>query len=120
MLDFLDTMMSAGLGVMVLGSIFIGVLLVRRARGQIPTFDNPGWRLDATVCLVWGGMLLVQLSNILMHKESGTIYNVSTLGWWGTAGYIFILGVFAGRLLLRREMQLYKAKQDEQMRAAGA
>jgi hypothetical protein len=117
-MNFLGIMMSAGLAATVLGCIAVGVLAVRRAGGQVPSFDNPGWRLDLSMCFVWGGILLVQLSNILIHKESGAIHNISAFGWAGTAGDIFICGVFAGRLLLRREMKPCKDKQDERGRDA--
>lgn len=74
--------------------------------------DVRGQRLDLYMGLVWSGMLLVQASSILRHMGPGGSYNLSSLAVGATASNIFVCGVFAGRLLLRREMRLVKEKRE--------
>jgi hypothetical protein len=125
MMVFVDAMMIGGICVMVGACAFLlGTALraLRRGGGQDLRLmdDHPGARLDLYMAFVWGGMLVVQISNILFHKQPGGAYNLSSLTLAATAGDVFACGVFAGRLLLRREMRWYKEKREEQSRAAPA
>ena len=59
-------------------------------------------------------------TKILLHAEPGGTYKLSSLALAATPGNIFVCGVFAGHLLLRREMRWYEEKRDEQSRGPHA
>jgi hypothetical protein len=84
---------------------------------QLPE-EYPGLMGDVFGALIWSGMLMIELSSILLHAEPGGIYRVVPLMWVGTAAAVFICGLFAGRLMMRWEMRAYKAKREEQAREA--
>lgn len=73
---------------------------------------------DVYLALVWSGILMVQLSNILHQAESGGSFRVTPLMGIGTAAVVFICGAYAGRLMMRLEMRRYNSKRDEQAREA--
>jgi hypothetical protein len=121
--NLIDAIMMGGL-VLILGActLMVGTALWERRTGKTTPAatidDHPGTRLDLYLCLVWSGMVLVQVSNIALHIQERAIQNVSGLGWLGTAGTISACGVFLGRLLLRREIRWYKNKREQQSRDA--
>lgn len=111
-MDLPNVLLDAGLCVMVVCVLILGRALWTglRASGQellLRRRDN-GLRLDLYLGLVWSGMLLVQVGNILLHTDSGGLHNVSSLALLGTASTIFVCGACAGRLLLRLEMRRHK------------
>jgi hypothetical protein len=117
-MNFVDALMIGGLCIMVAAGAFLLRTALRAARradeqGFRRMDDHPGGQLDLYMAFLWSGMLLVQGSNIVLHLQTGSIHNVSLLAWMGTAGDIFICGIFAGRLLLRREMRWHKEKREE-------
>ena len=120
---FAEDLMFAGLGVMVVAVVLFvfGALKAARKRAEhhrnLPE-EYPGQMLDAYMLLIWSGLLLSQISNILFHEEPGGIYRVIPLMWIGTGADVAIVGVYIGRLMMRWEMRLYKRKRDEQMREA--
>lgn len=118
-----EDIMMAGLGMVVVAfALFVGAALKtakQRAEWyrQLPE-EYPGLMLDVCMLVLWGGMLLSQISNILYHAESGGIYRVVPLTWVASAAAVFICGAYAGRLMMRLEMRRYKAKREEQAREA--
>lgn len=103
-----STIIIAGICVMLVGA---GALLftgLRAKRAGAPM----GTRLDVYMAFIWTGMLMVQMSSIVLHWEPVAIYHLSPLTLSATAGNIFVCGIFAGRLLLRREMRLQKERQE--------
>lgn len=118
-MDFADALLIAGMCVMVVCAFIVGRMIwtTLRADGEelrLRNINNDGRRLDLYLGLVWTGMLLVQASSILRHVQPGGIQNLSTLTVAATAGDIFICGVVAGRLLLRREMRWLNEKRAAQ------
>jgi hypothetical protein len=103
-----DAMMIAGLC-----TIPVGFLLAWRLKAR-GTGDDLALSLPLDVCMffVWAGMFLVQAANILLHKETGSLYNVSALTWAGSASILFVFGCITGRLLLRVEMYRYRQKRE--------
>jgi hypothetical protein len=123
MMNFLDAMTGAGLCLIVGACAFLlGITLktVRQAGGQdLRLLDpHPGARLDLYMGIVWSGMLLVQASSVLRHMQPTGTFNLSWLSLTALAGDIFVCGVFAGRLLLRREMRWSKEKRETRSHAA--
>lgn len=118
-----EDIMMAGIGLMLAaGALLIPVALSaakHRAEHyrQLPE-EYPGLMGDVYLALVWGGMLILQISNILLHAEPGGIYRVVPLTWVGTAAAVFICGLYGGRLMMRLEMRAYRAKREEQAREA--
>jgi len=107
-----DTMMTAGLCLIVGAAVFLVAagLKAGRTSNRGSTGDSPRGRLDLFMFVFWCGMLLVQVSSILFHALPGGIYQLSPLTLAATGGVVFVCGVFTGRLLLRREMRLQKGK----------
>jgi hypothetical protein len=103
-----DTMMIAGL------TIPAGFLLAWRLKAKETGAELPGLPLDTCMFFVWGGMLLVQAANIILHKQTGSLYNISTLTWAGSASILFVFGCITGRLLLRLEMHRFRQKRAAQ------
>lgn len=103
-----DVMMIAGLCTIPVGFLLAWWL---KAKG---TGDDlmPGLPLDVCLFFVWGGMLLVQAANILLHRQTGSLYNVSALTWAGSAAVLFVFGCVTGRLFLRLEMHRYRQKRE--------
>jgi hypothetical protein len=124
MMVFVEAMMIAGLCIIAgaAGFLLVNGLKARRGAGgqDLLADEQRGARLDLYMCFVWSGMLLVQASNILLHRDPGGTYHLSSLTLAATAGQILACGVFAGRLLLRRELRWIKEKRDEQSRASRA
>lgn len=113
-----ETMMTVGLCMIIGAAAFILAAGIRaRLAGEPLKEESPGQRLDAYMLLVWSGMLLVQVSNILLHWDTGSLSHVSTIGWASTAADFFICGCFAGRLLLRREMRWRKQQESQDLGA---
>lgn len=115
---FVQTMMTAGLCVILGAGGLIVVTGIRNARradrnSRLVELHASG-RFDFYMALVWGGMLLVQAGNILLHVGPDGKYNLTSLTLWATASEIFVFAVFLGRLLLRREIRWHKEKQREQ------
>jgi hypothetical protein len=98
----------AGICVMVIGAAALLFSGLKAKRAGAPM----GTRLDVYMACVWTGMLMVQMSSIVLHWDPVAIYHLSPLTLSATAGNIFVCGVFAGRLLLRREMRLLKERQE--------
>jgi hypothetical protein len=103
-----STIIIAGICVMLVGA---GALLFAGLRAK-RTGAPMGTRLDVYMACVWTGMLMVQMSSIVLHWEPAAIYHLSPLTLSATAANIFVCGIFAGRLLLRREMRLQKERQE--------
>jgi hypothetical protein len=106
-MNFVDALMIGGICVMVGACAFLlahALTAARRGRDLAAAGDHPGRRLDLYMGLFWSGMLLVQATNIMHHMEPGGSYSLPPLTLAATAGALFACGVFAGRLLLRREM----------------
>jgi len=61
--------------------------------------------------VVWTGMLLVQASSLLLHLELDGSRKLPQFSLMPTAAVLFICGVFAGRLLLRRELRLAERRE---------
>jgi hypothetical protein len=123
MMVFADAMTIAGLCLIVAACAFLlGITLktVKQAGGQdLRLVDpHPGGRLDLYMAAVWSGMLLVQASSIVRHMQPAGTFNLSGLSLAALAGELFVCGVFAGRLLLRREIRWYKEKRAERIGAA--
>jgi len=109
LMSTVDAMMIAGLSTMPVGFL-LGWWLKAKESGA----ELPGLALDATMFFVWGGMLLVQAANILLHKQTGSLYNLSALTWAGSASILFVFGCTTGRLLLRLEMHRFRQKREAQ------
>lgn len=94
-------------------AIPVGFILAWRLKAK-GVSDDLGQSLPLDVCMffVWGGMLLVQAANIVLHKQTGSLYDVSGLTWGGSASVLFVFGCVAGRLSLRLEMRRYKQKRE--------
>lgn len=118
-----EDIMIAGIGLMVVASALLVPVGLKAAKRraehyrQLPK-EYPGLTGDVYLLLVWSGMLIVQISNILLHAEPGGIYRVVPLMWVGTAAAVFICGLYSGRLMMRLEMRAYKARREEQSREA--
>jgi uncharacterized membrane-anchored protein YhcB (DUF1043 family) len=124
-MTFLEVMGTAGLCLTVVAGAFIVRAGLKAAKQRAEQYRQlpevyPGMMVDAYMVLLWSGTLMTQVSNILLHVESGGIYRVVPLMWIGTASVLFMCGLFAGRLLMRLEMRAYKAKREEQAREARA
>jgi hypothetical protein len=121
MMHFADALLIAGICVILACAFLLGTVLwaAWRSGGQeLRRTDDRGRRQDLYLGAVWSGMLLVEASSIFRHIEPGGSYNLSSLTVAATAGEIFVCGVFAGRLLLRREMRWYKEKRPAQSRVS--
>jgi hypothetical protein len=106
----------AGFCVMIAGAAFLFTCGLRaRRRNALIEFHSSG-QFDLFMLFVWGGLLLMQFSSILLHWDPGAIRNLSSLTWAGTGSTIFVCGVFVGRLLLRLEMHRHKEKREGQRR----
>jgi hypothetical protein len=121
-------MMSLVQGVLIAGvclTVVAGALLIpaglkaakqrREHYRQLPE-EYPGLTGEVYMALVWSGLLMVQISNILLHAEPGGNYRVVPLMWVGTAAAVFICGLYVGRFMIRLEMRAYRAKREEQAR----
>lgn len=113
----------AGIGMMVVAIALVIRAGLRAAKQrtqsnrQLPE-EYPGLTSDAYMILFWSGMLLMQISNILLHAEPGGTYRVVPLMWVGTAAILLVFGLYAGRLMMRLEMRAYQAKREVQTREA--
>jgi hypothetical protein len=113
-----EAMMIAGLCLIVAAAAVLVVTWAKTVRhaGE-PAFRlgdaQRALRLDLYMAVVWTGMLLVQLSNVLLHVQTGSTHNISRLSWIALAGALFVCGAFTGRLLLRLEMRRSNAMHDE-------
>jgi hypothetical protein len=118
MTTFLETLMVAGICVMIGGCAFLLATVLRATKSAGSDFRpmdyHPGGRLDLCMGLVWSGMLLMLASNVFLHSGPGRTYNLSGLTLAATAGNIFVCGIFAGRLLLRREMRRHEERGEAQ------
>lgn len=106
-MDFLQSMISVGLCLMLGAAAFIAISGFKRVRGEdanISDFQR-GMRGDICMTVLWSGGLLVQLSSLLRHMPPPVTYNLSWLSLAGFASMVFICGAFTGRLLLRLEMR---------------
>ena len=118
-----EGMATAGLGLAVVAFVLLARAVRKTAEQraahyrQLPE-EYPGMTGDVYALLIWSGMLLLQISNILNHAEPGGFYRVVPLMWVGTAAVVFSCGLHAGRLMMRLEMRAHKAKRDEQAREA--
>jgi hypothetical protein len=123
MLDLLDTVMIAGLGLAIGACAFLIWTQLRDAK-QTGEQDvllaniRRGERLDLYMGIVWSGFLLVQVTNIFHHIDPGGTFQLSSLSLAAVAGDLFVCGGFAGRLLLRREMRLINEKRTERNETA--
>jgi hypothetical protein len=120
MMAFVQAMMTAGLCVLVGAAGFVLVTAVKRVRqpgGLRLTDDQRRVRLDWLMAVIWSGMLLVQIGNVILHQDPGGTYHLTSLTLVATGGEIFVCGVFAGRLLLRQELRRLKEKDEAQNRA---
>lgn len=116
-MNFAEAMMIAGIGIMVGGCGFLlvnGIKAARRAGGRED--GDRGQRLDLYMLFVWGGMLLVQISNMFFHADASGTFHLASLTLASTAGTVLVFGGFAGRLLLRREMR-WRGEQSHLPRA---
>jgi hypothetical protein len=110
--NLVEAILMAGFCVMIAGAAFLFIFgLKARRRNALMEFHSSG-QFDLFMLFVWGGLLLVQFSSILLHWDPGATRNLSSLSWTGTGSTIFVCGVFAGRLLLRLEMHRYKEKRE--------
>ncbi|HEY1506305.1 MAG TPA: hypothetical protein VGF92_18515 [Stellaceae bacterium] len=120
-MDIADVMLIVALSVIIGSAFIVGKSIratLRADRQELRRIgEDRGQRLDLYLGLVWSGMLLVQASSVLRHMGPGGSYDLSSLAAAATAGNIFVCGVFAGRLLLRREMRLAKERREVQSRA---
>lgn len=107
-----EVMMIAGLCTIPVGFLLAWWLKVRRAGAD--DLGGVGLPLDVCMFFVWGGMLLTQAANIIMHKERGSLYNVTALTWVASASVLFVCGCFAGRLFLRLEIHRYRQKREDE------
>jgi hypothetical protein len=103
-----DTMMIAGLCTMPVGFLLAWRLKAKGA-GDGLTLGLP---VDVCMFFVWGGMLLIQAANIVLHKQAGALYNISALTWGGSAAVLFVFGCVSGRLLLRLEMHRLRQNRE--------
>lgn len=106
-MDFLQSMISVGLCLMLGAAAFTAVSGFKRVRGQDASLTDfqRGMRGDICMAVLWSGGLLVQLSSLLRHMPSPGTYNLSWLSLAGFASMVFICGAFIGRLLLRLEVR---------------
>jgi hypothetical protein len=114
MMDLIDDVMLAGIGLAVGACAFLMAAQLRdKPAGQDPVAENArrARRLDLYMGIVWSGFLVVQISNILHHLEPGGTMKFSWLSLAAFASVVFVCGAFAGRLLLRREMRLDKERE---------
>jgi hypothetical protein len=107
-----DAIMIAGLGTIPVGFLLAWWL---KAKGAGDDLGGLGLPVDVCMLFVWGGMLLIQAANILLHKQTGSLYNVSALTWAASSAVLFVCGCFAGRLFLRLEFHRYRQKRDAQI-----
>ena len=111
-MDLPNVLLDAGLCVTAVAALIAGraIWTTWRASGEelLRRRRDNGQRLDLFLCLVWSGMFLVQAGNILLHRDSGGIHDISSLTLVATAGTVFVCGAFAGRLLLRLELRRYR------------
>jgi hypothetical protein len=106
-MDFLQSMISVGLCLMLGAAVFTAIAGFKRVRGHdanITDFQR-GMRGDICMAILWSGGLLVQLSGLLRHMPSPGTYNLSWISLGGFASMVFICGASIGRLLLRLEIQ---------------
>jgi hypothetical protein len=115
MMDLIDDLMLAGIGLM-LGAcaLLIAAQLRDKPAGQDPVARNArrALRLDFYLGLVWSGFLVVQIGSILHHVNPDGTMRFSWLSLTAFAAVVFICGVSAGRLLLRRELRLAKERHE--------
>lgn len=106
-MDSLEIMMNAGLCLIVGTAAFVLRAIIKttklRRAGQRVTY--PGDRVDMYMAILWGGIFLVNLSSLIRHMQSPGPQNLSWLSLTGFASVAFVLGVYAGRLLLRMEIR---------------
>jgi hypothetical protein len=120
MMDMLDAVMIAGICIAVGAGVFLLSTqwqIAKRAGGQDVHLDSTrrGERLDLYMGVVWSGLLLVQVTNVLHHMQHDGTLRLSLLSLAAAAGAVFVCGAFAGRLLLRREMRLGEEKRRNEM-----
>ena len=118
-----ESVATAGLGLAVLALVLLVWTALKTAKQhaewyrQLPE-QYPGTMVDVCMLVLWAGILMTQISSILLHAEPGGTYRVVPLMWVGTAAAVFILGLYGGRLMMRLEMRAYRAKREEQAREA--
>src|SRR6185369_8506669 len=100
-MDFVDVIMIAGICMMFGACAFLlptALSAAKRARGQdLRLMDNhPGGRMDFYMSGFWGGMFLVQVSNVLRHVRPDGTYSLSLLALAATAGAILYAVSMAG------------------------
>ena len=116
-MSLLDDVMLAGIGLALGACAFLIAAQLRdKQAGQDPVAANArrARRLDLYMGVVWSGFLLVQISNILRHRQPDGAMTFSSLSLAAFAGVVFLCGGFAGRLLLRREMRLAEERHHYQ------
>src|SRR6185312_17294409 len=117
MMNLLDDVMLAGIGLALGACAFLIAAQLRdKQASQDPVAANArrARRLDLYMGVVWSGFLLVQISNILHHRQPDGAMTFSSLSLAAFASVVFLCGGFAGRLLLRREMRLDKERHHYQ------
>lgn len=120
-----ENIMLAGLGMVVVAFLLFVWTALKTAKQraewyrQLPE-EYPGTMLDVCMLVLWGGLLLSQISNILYHAEPGGIYRVVPLTWVASAAVVFNFGLHVGRLMMRLETRRHKTKREEQAREARA
>ena len=106
-MDFMQSMVSLGLCLMLGAAAFTAISGLKRVRGQDASLTDfqRGMRGDLCMAVLWSGGLLVQLSGLLRHMPSPGTYSLSWLPLAAFASMVFICGAFIGRLLLRLEIR---------------
>lgn len=118
-----EDLMMAGLGLTLVALALFVWAAVKTAKQraewyhQLPE-EYPGSMVDVSMLVLWGGLLLSQISNILYHAEPGGIYRVVPLTWVAFAAVVFNFGLLIGRLMMRLEVRAHKAKREEKAREA--
>jgi hypothetical protein len=104
-MNFSDALITTGICIIIAGAAFtlVSSLKARRDSSEGTRKIPGGAAIDRSILLAWSGILLVEVGNIAFHRRPSGLYDVSALTWAATAGAVFLLGVAAGRLLLRLE-----------------
>jgi len=106
-------MMDAGLCILVGACAFLVVTWLKAVRrGSDYRRPENSLRLDLFMAIVWSGMVLVQLANVLFHREPNGTFALSSLALAAAGSQLLVCGIFAGRLLLRWELRVMKAKSE--------
>ncbi|HET7191390.1 MAG TPA: hypothetical protein VFI98_05710 [Pseudolabrys sp.] len=108
MMDLLETMMIAGICLVIGGFAFLlrtQLKALKQVRRQDIRLVGPhvGTRQDLYMGLLWSGIFLVQVSGLVRHIQPGP----NNFPWFpliAVASVLFVCGGYAGRLLLRWEI----------------